>query len=810
MKNYNRRTVLSGMIAAALGAKTSLAVANTASRSLQLEMYTDASSVEQGETLTFFVRASYAVAVKLDLYLIGSAETHVASFHLNAEAQATRARPYRYGAAWSPSAAISTSAYAPGLYMAKVHADPLHRASAYVSYFLIRPREPGALSKILFLWPFATSEAYNNWGGRCLYSDISRDGLASPVISNQRPNPTLAADVASNLPLLQFTLKHGLPVEHCSSYDLHFNPALLSHYRLLVIFGHDEYWSWEMRQAVEAFKQAGGNIANFSGNTCWWQARFAKTGQGLQMTCYRTVAGIDTKSYPNEDNYAQDPIYNDGSGRNHLASIEWYRVPVSGSAAAATYKESRDNNLPTSGDQAFYPENIMLGVSFRCGFIAGANKTLPKPLPYSLADGAFRHWIFANCELPDGATFGELARVIENECEVDGGRPGQGGSPRNFQVLANCPSTDNSHHEGGWFSEATMGIMVGKGSVFSASTNHWARNFQREATTRHITLNVMRRLSAQRRIHSLTSLGNAVIALFSDGGAMITRRPAALASQDARIWYDGAKPMLSALSAPHGVYTELAGGRIYFTPASAIAAQLSAVSGPAAPLDFWDSELVYADGRPVLAWASWADGVLTAFSDDRVCWSPDGLNLGGGGNTIAVDAGPSPIKHIWIAAGAIYIACADHSCYRATDPANLRQTLVYQGKVPILNIVGWSHGAVCVHFADGRIAYSPDGVRLDAGRLLADSLALKPLAISASPTGLRVCFDGLVTDSPDLKNLGGGGSTRVLYQGNTSAASIQALHGGLLTLFSDGRAYWSPDGLHLGGGGNSVLAYLPK
>ena len=31
--------------------------------------------------------------------------------------------------------------------------------------------------------------------------------------------------------------------------------------------GHDEYWSWEMRDAVEGFVAAGGNVAFFSGNT---------------------------------------------------------------------------------------------------------------------------------------------------------------------------------------------------------------------------------------------------------------------------------------------------------------------------------------------------------------------------------------------------------------------------------------------------------------------------------------------------------------------------------------------------------------
>ncbi len=38
--------------------------------------------------------------------------------------------------------------------------------------------------------------------------------------------------------------------------------------------GHDEYWSWGMRDALDAFTDAGGNAAILSGNTCFWQVRF--------------------------------------------------------------------------------------------------------------------------------------------------------------------------------------------------------------------------------------------------------------------------------------------------------------------------------------------------------------------------------------------------------------------------------------------------------------------------------------------------------------------------------------------------------
>ena len=40
-----------------------------------------------------------------------------------------------------------------------------------------------------------------------------------------------------------------------------------------------------MRDNVEAFVRRGGNLAVFSGNTCWWQVRLEDDGR--TMVCYR-------------------------------------------------------------------------------------------------------------------------------------------------------------------------------------------------------------------------------------------------------------------------------------------------------------------------------------------------------------------------------------------------------------------------------------------------------------------------------------------------------------------------------------------
>ena len=61
--------------------------------------------------------------------------------------------------------------------------------------------------------------------------------------------------------------------------------------RLLLSVGHDEYWTWGMRDTVEGFVAGGGNVAFLSGNTCYWQVRI----EGDVMVGYK-------------HRYAEDPV----------------------------------------------------------------------------------------------------------------------------------------------------------------------------------------------------------------------------------------------------------------------------------------------------------------------------------------------------------------------------------------------------------------------------------------------------------------------------------------------------------------------
>ena len=75
----------------------------------------------------------------------------------------------------------------------------------------------------------------------------------------------------------------------------------LKQHRLFVSLGHDEYWTKQQRDAVEAARDAGMNIAFFSGNECYWQSRLEPSStrhEARVLTCYKD-ATLDPKARDN-------------------------------------------------------------------------------------------------------------------------------------------------------------------------------------------------------------------------------------------------------------------------------------------------------------------------------------------------------------------------------------------------------------------------------------------------------------------------------------------------------------------------------
>ena len=77
----------------------------------------------------------------------------------------------------------------------------------------------------------------------------------------------------AELPFVRWAEAAGYELDYACNADLETVPGLLDGRRLYLSVGHDEYWSWGMRDAVEQFVAGGGNAMFLSGNTSFWQVR---------------------------------------------------------------------------------------------------------------------------------------------------------------------------------------------------------------------------------------------------------------------------------------------------------------------------------------------------------------------------------------------------------------------------------------------------------------------------------------------------------------------------------------------------------
>jgi hypothetical protein len=346
--------------------------------------------------------------------------------------------------------------------------------------FVVRGQRHGGM---LYKLPLATYHAYNFSGGGCYYCNPPRS-LDPPGarVSLRRPGggiggPTWGApdhyDASSrrqtfahwDARFIRWLARQGYTPEFCTDLDLHADPQLALRYRLLVAAGHDEYWTEATRDAVEDFIGAGGNVAWFAANLCWWRVHLVDGDRAL--VCHQ--------------------------GGPRGAFDHWW---------------------PASG--AGRPEDWLGGVSYRHGggWWDGARQTtgfiVQRP----------EHWAFAGTGLKRGEAFGAdtWPPLAGYECDgapLDAFDRASGkatlsawaddsGTPAGYQLLAACPldrrwqelPPRERHAAGEGVHAATLGLFQRGGTVFSAGTTDWAQVLAdgRDRKVERITRNVLDRL----------------------------------------------------------------------------------------------------------------------------------------------------------------------------------------------------------------------------------------------------------------------------------------------------------------------------
>jgi hypothetical protein len=88
--------------------------------------------------------------------------------------------------------------------------------------------------------------------------------------------------VRAERPLYAWLEQCGYDFDVISDLDLHRDPEILKNYRVLIIVGHNEYWSIPMYEGVQRYLQQGGNVINLSGNTLFWRVSFDLTNTVME------------------------------------------------------------------------------------------------------------------------------------------------------------------------------------------------------------------------------------------------------------------------------------------------------------------------------------------------------------------------------------------------------------------------------------------------------------------------------------------------------------------------------------------------
>ena len=88
--------------------------------------------------------------------------------------------------------------------------------------------------------------------------------------------------------MIRFLERNGYDVSYTTGVDTDRNGALIKNHAMFMDSGHDEYWSGGQRANVEAARDAGVNLAFFSGNEMFWKTRWEGSKAG-PATANRTL-----------------------------------------------------------------------------------------------------------------------------------------------------------------------------------------------------------------------------------------------------------------------------------------------------------------------------------------------------------------------------------------------------------------------------------------------------------------------------------------------------------------------------------------
>lgn len=325
-----------------------------------------------------------------------------------------------------------------GVYLALLTGSS-SRKQSYIPFVV---RDDASESDYLFQCSVMTYQAYNNWGDKSLYGFNSAGYVPARKVSFNRPynyfdGLTVGYGAGQFLKweyqMVRFLEREGYDVTYCTSNDVDADDQLLLPHMGFLSVGHDEYWTWEMRQNVERAlhdPDVPVHLGFFGANGCYWQVRLETSpltgAPDRTIVGYKEAAGTDD---PLTDEFGK-PL------ERFRMTTQWRMPPVN------------------------RPENGLMGVmySFQLDEDRSGDLVVTDP----------NHWIYAETGLQRND---RLSLIIGYEADI---RFDNGAEPLGLTTVASSTQlTDSTDGHTGYSQTAVYKTLDSNVWVFGAATLQW-------------------------------------------------------------------------------------------------------------------------------------------------------------------------------------------------------------------------------------------------------------------------------------------------------------------------------------------------
>jgi hypothetical protein len=429
----------------------------------QIKGYASATSVNKGDSITFYVSAAPVQTYTIDVYRMGyyqglGGRLLLRSVPLQGVQQPLCPADLNTGLIecnWSASYTLAVPTdWTSGIFLAK-----LTSAAGFQNWITFVVRDDARTAGLLYAQPVNTYQAYNNYPndnatGKSLYPFNSfgaptLSGTARAVkVSWNRPYADRGAGQFFNWEsyFVRWIERSGYDVKYVTSVDTHQRSDRLLGSKGFLSIAHDEYYSKEMYDGLETARAGRVHLAFFGANGVYWQVRFEPSP--LTGVADRVMVGYKDR--------ATDP--------------------VQGPTTTVQFRDPFINR----------PEQTLMGVQFN-GQIAFDAPKAPFVVKNSLS------WVYTGTGVRDGDQIPGIVGYEMDGSTASAPLPNAIGAT--YEILSESPYTDSGGAP--LVSNATIYQAPSGAWVFGAGTTGWAYGLDLDGTVdpriQRLTSNILDR-----------------------------------------------------------------------------------------------------------------------------------------------------------------------------------------------------------------------------------------------------------------------------------------------------------------------------